>query len=1122
MVSRAVRSAFNKDILRSVTGSLGRFLAIAGIVALGAGFYSGLRMTAPDMRVAADAFYDGTHLMDIRVVSSLGFSDEGLAALASIEGVEAVMPARETDVVGSVEGEQFAIRMHSLPAAAAESSCEDGVTVVSDDEDYLNRLVLADGRWPSSDNECVVSADSVTSAPFAIGDVITVTECSSGIEDTLAETELTIVGTVHASYYISLSSLGTTTVGSGTIQQVVYVPDGAFLADYPVTEAFVTVEGAAELSWGSEAYDEAVAEVVARIEEAADDIAASRTDEIISDAREELAEARSDYGAQRDDVLAQLADVKAELDEAYADLVSGEEELSSAQASLDSGRSELSTQLAEAESALGSQRMQLAEAEAALEEARPLIEAAREQLAAGFAAVGMGYEEARATLDALALQISEAEAQLAALVETRPEATEEIAALEAAIAAAEAQRDALSELVSGQEAVDAFDEQEAALASGKSQLSAAEASAAEQLARAQNQLASAESQISLSLAELDAGWASYDEGRVAYEESRAEIEAQLADAEAELAAAEAEIAALEAAQLYVLDRTHNVGAASFDADAGRVDSIASVFPFVFFLVAALVALTTMTRMVDEERILIGTYKALGLSRARIATKYLAYAAAASAAGSLVGIVVLSQILPWVIQYAYAIVYIVPILPAGKLPIDPFLAFLAAGIGIGVTLVATGAAATATLRERPAALMLPRAPKAGKRILLERVRPLWRRLSFSWKVTARNIFRYKKRFVMTVVGIAGCAALMLTGFGLNNAINDIIDNQFGRILVYDMTVATDGDLTEGERAAIDAELSVEDGVERAMWVLSESMSARSGASSVEADENASSDPSATLVVVSDPEDFASFVAMKPRTSDEAISMDEASVVVTEKLANTLGVEPGDELTLLEVDSIGNATGEAAVFTVTDVMENYIYNTVYVGPAAYEDAVGISPDYGSVYAVTSLTGAEREALADELRALSGVETVSFNDETIDTYRTMLDSVNIIVVVLIVAAAALAFIVLYNLTNINITERVREIATLKVLGFTPREVQAYIFRETAILTIIGALVGMPLGTVLEGFVVVTAEVDQVMFGRAIHLGSYLLAFLLALVFLVIVLLAMRRKLAGIDMVESLKSVD
>lgn len=1118
MVTRVAASAFRTEVFRSISGSLGRFLAIAGIVALGAGFYSGLRMTAPDMRIAADEFYDGTALMDIRVVSTLGFSDETLAELAAIEGVAQVMPARETDVMATVEGEQYAVRVHSLPEAAADSTCEDGVEVESDDEGYLNRLVLAEGRWPQAAGECVVSADSVTGAPFAIGDVIEITECSTGIDDTLATTRLTIVGTVHASYYTSSSSLGTTTIGSGSIQQVAYVPDAAFAADFPVSEAFLLVEGAASLVWGSAAYDEAVAEVVARLEAAADGIAEARTDEIVSDAREELAEARSDYEAQRDDALAQLADVKAELDEAYAELVSGEEQLSSAQASLDSSRSELSGQLAEAESALGSQRTQLAEAEAALEEARPLVEAAREQLAAGFAAAGMGYEEARATLDALASQISEAEAQLAALVETRPEATEEIAALEAAIAAAEAQCDALSELVSGQEAVDAFDEQEAALASKKSQLSAAEASAAEQIAQAQSQLASAESQISSSRAELDEGWASYDEGRAAYEESRAEIEAQLADAEAELADAEAQIAAIEPAELYVLDRSQNVGAASFDADAGRVDNIASIFPFVFFLVAALVALTTMTRMVDEERVLIGTFKALGLSRARIASKYLFYAAAASVAGSIVGIVVLSQILPWVVQYAYTIIYIVPILTPGRLPIDVALALRSVGIGVGVTLVATWAAVAATLRERPAALMLPRAPKAGKRILLERVRPLWERLSFSWKVSARNILRYKKRFAMTVVGIAGCASLMLTGFGLNNAINDIIDNQFGRILVYNMTVTTGGDPTSEERAAIDEVLEGDAVAQRSTWVFAESMSASAANGGAED----ASDPTATLVVASSPESFSEFVSMKPRTSEEPISFGADSVVVTEKLATTLGLSAGDEITLSEVDAIGNPTGDALALTVTDVMENYIYNTVYVGPAAYEEAAGAPASYGSVYAATSSDASAREELADRLRGLDGVETVSFNDETIDTYRTMLDSVNIIVVVLVVAAAALAFIVLYNLTSINIAERVREIATLKVLGFTAREVEAYIYRETAVLSLVGAVCGMPLGTVLEGFVVATAEVDQVMFGRAIHPESYVVAFALTAAFTLVVLLAMRRKLARIDMVESLKSVE
>ena len=575
--------------------------------------------------------------------------------------------------------------------------------------------------------------------------------------------------------------------------------------------------------------------------------------------------------------------------------------------------------------------------------------------------------------------------------------------------------------------------------------------------------------------------------------------------------AQKQIDDLERPEWLVMDRTANYGAASFEADAARVDSIAAVFPFIFFpVVAALVALTTMTRMVEEERALIGTFKALGYRRTRIASKYLAYAAAASGIGSILGILALSQVLPAVIMKAYGIIYFVPELPL-PLPVDPGFAGLAAGLGVGVTLFATWAAVAATLRERPAQLMLPRAPKAGKRIVLERIGPLWRHLSFSWKVTFRNLFRYKKRFVMTVIGIAGCTALLLTGLGLSNAINDIIDKQFGEITKYNAVVTLADDLSSEEQRRIDDLL--DDGSLATAHTLVMRQNMLAGGP----DEQ---DKRMELVVPEDPASFDRFVALNTRVGHHPVKLDDDGLVLTEKLAAELGVRAGDAVTLTEQDAIGNATGTSYEATVTGIVENYVYHYAYMGPALYEQLMGKAPDYRTVLAVTTSDSDLRVQFSNDLLAAGGVKTVAYNDETIDAYRDMMSSVNMIVVVLVTAAAALAFIVLYNLTNINITERMREIATLKVLGFTPREMNAYIFREIFLLAAIGCAVGLVLGVWMEGFVVVTAEVDQIMFGRAIHPTSFLLAFLLTMLFTVLVMLAMRGKLRRIDMVESLKS--
>ena len=1148
-----MRGAFNKDVLRSVTHSLGRFLAIAGIVALGTGFYAGLRMTAPDMKLAADQFYDGTNLMDIRVVSTLGLTDDDLAALRGVEGVAQVMGAYETDVMATVNDEQYAIRVHSLPAAAAESDTGDGVNAVSGAADYLNRPVLVEGSWPVREGECVLSADKVMNTPTKIGDTVQITEGSQDVDDVLATRTYQVVGYVHSSYYVSSTSMGTTSLGSGSVQQFMYVPESDFSKDLPYTEAFVTVAGAAGEFSGSDAYFERVHEVEDRIETLAPAREQARADGLRANAQKELDEKRADYERERADAEQQLNDAQRQLDEAAAAIAENKQKLADAQAAYDSGVAELASQRASAEAQLAEAERQLADGRAQTDAARPAIEQGQAQLADAWAqwqqgadALAAGWGEWQGRQDALSAKAAEWQQNMAlwqaawdaneahpenpdyAENRARLEAQKQVldagkdeidrgqAALDEARGELEAQQQAVNaargELDAQQAAFDAqkaqFDAAVAQVEQGTADLASARLQADAQIAAAQQQLDEAAAQIASGRSQLEQGRADYEGGLAEYERQKADADAQFADAERQIADAQQKIDDLENPSWLVMDRDQNYGVASFESDANRVDSIAQVFPFIFFLVAALVALTTMTRMVEEERVLIGTFKALGYSRARIASKYLLYAAVASVTGSVLGIAVLSQVLPAVISEAYAIIYFVP---RGPLPIDLGLAGLAAGLGVGVTLVATWAAAFATLRERPATLMLPRAPKAGKRILLERIAPLWRRLSFSWKVTFRNLFRYKKRFVMTVIGIAGCTALLLTGLGLQDAINDIIDKQYGEIVHYNAVVTTEDDLPAASQQELDDLLGAGGAVESSTRVQSASMVA-SGPDKA--------DVHASVVVPEDPGGLADFLTVRTRVGHEPLSIGDDGVVLAEKLANELGVGVGDTVRLAEQDEMGNATDKTFDLTVTGVMENYIYNYVFIGPGEYARMEGGQPAFSTYYAVTSSDAGERAQFNDAVRAIDGVKTVAYNDEVIDAYKSMLKSVGLIVIVLVVAAAALAFIVLYNLTNINITERQREIATLKVLGFTPREVSAYIYRETMLLSVIGCAVGLVLGVFMEGFVVVTAEVDQVMFGRTIHAASFVIAFLLTMLVTVLVMLAMRRKLARVDMVESLKS--
>lgn len=1136
-----MKSAFNTETLRSITHSLGRFLAIAAIVALGTGFYAGLRMTAPDMKLAADEYFDGTSLMDIRVLSTLGLTDDDIAALRHVEGVEAVMPARETDVMASIDGEQYATRVHSLPDAARTSDTSDGVHARSDDPDYLNRPLLVRGSWPQKTGECVLSANLVENDAIAVGDTLTITEGVQDVDQTLVTRTYTVTGFVNAPYYATSSSMGETTLGSGSIQQYMYVPESDFSADLPYTEAYLTVRGAANERASSDAYQRLVDEVADRIKALAPEREQARVDQLKSDAQKELDEKRADYEGERADAQSQLDDAKRQLDDAAATIDASEQELADGQAAYDSGASELASRRASAQAQLDDAERQIAEGQAQLDAQRPQLDdaagqlqAARAQWQQGADALAAAWGDWQRQSDELDAGITRAQAGVADAAAGVDRIQKGIDALEEQIKQLDPDKDAQkiaelrAELQGKQDVLDSskveLEQQQAAYEGGKAQfdasarkldqaradLASSRSQADAQIAAAQQQLDDAAARLQDGRAQLEQGRADYDSGLAEYEQKKSDADAQLADAERRLDDAQKQIDDLERPEWLVMDRTANYGAASFEADADRVDSIAAVFPFIFFLVAALVALTTMTRMVEEERALIGTFKALGYRRTRIASKYLAYAAAASGIGSILGILALSQVLPAVIMKAYGIIYFVPELPL-PLPVDPGFAGLAAGLGVGVTLFATWAAVAATLRERPAQLMLPRAPKAGKRIVLERIGPLWRHLSFSWKVTFRNLFRYKKRFVMTVIGIAGCTALLLTGLGLSNAINDIIDKQFGEITKYNAVVTLADDLSSEEQRRID------DLLDDGSLVTAHTLAMRQNMLAGGPDEQ---DKRMELVVPEDPASFDRFVALNTRVGHHPVKLDDDGLVLTEKLAAELGVRAGDAVTLTEQDAIGNATGTSYEATVTGIVENYVYHYAYMGPVLYEQLMGKAPDYRTVLAVTTSDPDLRVQFSNDLLAAGGVKTVAYNDETIDAYRDMMSSVNMIVVVLVTAAAALAFIVLYNLTNINITERMREIATLKVLGFTPREMNAYIFREIFLLAAIGCAVGLVLGVWMEGFVVVTAEVDQIMFGRAIHPASFLLAFLLTMLFTVLVMLAMRGKLRRIDMVESLKS--
>ena len=794
------------------------------------------------------------------------------------------------------------------------------------------------------------------------------------------------------------------------------------------------------------------------------------------------------------------------------------------------------TLVALAESLILPRLEQLDENQAQLEQLKQL-NAAQKGLDAGIQAIidsgaAETEEEARAlfsdaALEATRARLDAAKAELdanAPVLEASRIQLEETARLleqtEQQLADAKAQLDAgKAELDAGWAA---FNEQGAAyydglrqLEDGKRQLDEGWATLTDrqlELDDAKRQIADAYAQLADARAELDDARATIEEnrqkladGEIEYADAKADAEQELADARAELEDAQADLDAIEMPSWYVWDRDNNVSYNSFAGNVTKVEALAGVFPLFFFLVAALVVSTTMTRMIEEERLQIGTMKALGYANGAIMRKYVLYAMTAAVLGALFGLAFGFTVFPSVIWYAYAMMYYVPAFhPVWRWG----YALFAGGSLILCTLAVTIATCRSSLKESPADLMRPRAPKAGKRILLERIRPLWRRLSFTYKVTCRNLFRYKRRFWMTVIGVAGCTALLVTGFGISDSINGIMVKQYTDVSQYDlMTAVTDAADTQSGPVYDYLFAGGSDGA------VTSSLATMTEAATQELPDGSTAE--VYLMVPQDAAALNDYIDMHERTSRQPTPLGETGVVLTEKLAELLDVKAGDTVTLV------NGDGAEGSFTVSGVCENYVSNYVYMSAATYADAFGQEPEWNNILSQLSDDSQQaRDAISTELLAMDEVASLTFTEDMMTQVLNMLNSINAVVVMIVVCAAVLALVVLYNLTNINVAERVKEIATIKVLGFYDREVSAYVMRETVALTIIGALFGLAGGIALHRFVIYTVEVDAVMFGRTIDPSSFVYSLALTMLFSLIVNLLMGRKLKHISMVESMKA--
>ena len=823
--------------------------------------------------------------------------------------------------------------------------------------------------------------------------------------------------------------------------------------------------------------------------------------------------------AQITDAENQLAAADAQLTEKEQECAAGEDELAAAKEELENGEAQVTAglaQIADGEAQASAYQKQLEDGEAQLNAAKAQIEEGEAQIEANRSKL----EEGEAQLAAARAQIADGEQQIASYQQTIQSGEAQLAEGRKTIADGESQLADAKQTISNGESQIA--EAKQSIADGETQLAEAKQTIADgesQLAEAKQTIADGETQLADAKQEIADGKISLadakqeiadkekelEDGKAEYEKAKADAEPEIADAKQEIADGEKTLADLKKPTWYVWGRDKVTSTESFGQDASRISNIGKFFPVIFFLVAALVSLTTMTRMIEEQRQQIGTLKALGYSDGVIAFKYFAYAMLSTVSGALAGVVVGEKILPWVIMNAYGMLYTG--LPYYMTPLNWEQGGLAILASAACTGVATIAACYKELAAGPAELMRPEAPKNGKRIFLERIGVLWKHLNFTQKSTVRNLVRYKKRFFMTVIGIGGCMGLILVGFGLQDSITAIAKNQFVSLFTYQANAVLNSDVDESEKEALQTDLENYSGIDELLEMYCQNIELQTDKKTVDA----------VLEVPKELTNFNDFYAFRDRKSGEVYEFPtNGGAAISEKTATMLGVKAGDTVQLKKGDDIVDVK-------ISIIVENYVRHYLYLAPDLYEELFGGAPDYNQLLMKYQDTSSNYEtALGEKIMTYDGVAAISFTSDLIDQIDNMLRSLDIVIVVLIVSAGLLAFVVLYNLNNINITERQRELATLKVLGFFDGEVASYVYRENMVLTLFGVIAGMGIGTFLHHCVIQTVEVDMMMFGRNVFPRSYGWSALITLAFALFVNFMMFYRLRKIDMIESLKSVE
>lgn len=1019
MRGEKMKKALLKDSVKEIKNTYKRFISILLMAFLGVGFFAGMRAASPDMVDTIDQYYKKNQVYDIQILSTLGLTNDDIEAISKIDNIETIVGTYEIEGKMEIENKEIITKIMSI--------------------EELNQPILLEGELPENQDECVVEESFLTANHKQIGDTIEVevenTKNDEGEEiEYLNQSKLTIVGTVKSPLYISRDR-GTSSLGSGKIDYYIYIPKENIKANEIYTGMYIKVKNSEKYTTSSEKYEDYIAEVKEEIEAIKEEREQARHDKLVDIATAKVEEAETELNDEKQEAKQQIEEAKQEIE-------NGKNEIEKAESQLNNSKKEADTKFTSAYNQIQTAKKTIAENETQL--------ATKEQEAnQQIAELETQRQELQTQLETVENSLTQLETQYNQIKDNPDISEEQKQAVATQIQSLKQSKQTIEAgitqinngITTGKQEIENAKTQ---LQDAKNELTKKEKQYETTKNNTYRQLESAKLEIEKSKAELETGEKELEQNQKEFEEKIAEAEAKLIDAKEE-------IADIENPTWYVLDRYSNTGYNSFIQDTGSIENIARVFPIVFFMVALLISLTSMTRMVEEQRTQIGTLKALGYNKIQIASKYIIYAGLACIIGGILGMSVGFVLLPKIIWMMYQMMY--------QMTDNIHISFNLSIGGIGLLLICVciiGATIYAVLKElvqTPATLMRPKAPKMGKRVLLEKIPFIWKRLSFSKKVTVRNIFRYKKRFLMTIIGILGCTALIVVGFGIRDSIRCIMPNQFEKVFNYDMQIGLKNGLEEEQKQKYITSLQEKTEMEKVIETYMTSNTAI----------NQEKEEDVQIIVPKEPNNLDEVINLTDIKTGQKVELQENEICITDKAAELLGVKQGDTITLKD------SKDKERQVKISNIVENYVYHYVYMSRTTYENLYGETYNTNVLFTQNNdLSGEQEENLATEIMNQSEVASVSRISTAMDMLDDTMKSLNYVVIILIVSAGLLAFVVLYNLSNVNISERIRELATIKVLGFYDKEVYSYVTRETVILTAIGIVLGLIGGYFLNYFII------------------------------------------------------